>query len=463
MASAITAPAYDPTSTAAALAEKYTAPRQQILDAQSKTATATERGLADLTSALSTFQTSLASLASVGKTVFAQSATFGDTSIGSATASPTAAAGSYSFFVKQLATASQVSYTGLTDSTGVGGKLQIFMGGKPAFDIDMTAANTDGGALSTRELAAAINGAAGNAGKLTASIVTTGTTSELVLTAKDTGAASAITLVTTGITGTSSLAAANLDAARRRTLVTAQDAEIRVGSETGTAITQATNTFTNIDGVKMTFTKAQASGAAPVTLTVAPDNAGTTSNVQAFVDAFNKLKTALNKLTDSGDPSKGAAGGIFAHDAGVRTLNNRLTALMRPSGADSLASYGIIATREGTLELRSDRLLAQLARKPNGLDGLLGSASKTAPTGIAGSLESYLNTWSSSVDGQIKDRKDATSKLQSTLVERQAKLDQQYDSAYGRYLLQFTQLQTMQSSMNTNLTLFDALFGNDKN
>lgn len=354
-----------------------------------------------------------------------------------------------------------MSYTGLSDNTGVGGTLQIRMGGAPAFDIDMTAADADGdGTLSTRELAAAINGATGNAGKLTASIVTTGTTSELVLTAKDTGAASAITLDTTAITGTSSLAAANGDAARRRTLVAAQDAEIRVGAENGTAITQASNTFTNIEGVKMTFTKAQAAGSAPVTLTVAADNAATTANVQAFVDAFNKLKTALNKLTDPGDPSKGVNGGTFAHDGGIRALNSRLTDLLRPVGADSLAAYGIIATREGTLELRSDRLLSQLARNPNGLDGLLGSASKSAPTGIAGALETYLNSWSNSVDGQIKGRKDATATVQSTMVERQTKLDQQYDAAYQRYLLQFTQLQTMQSSMNANVSLFDALFGN---
>lgn len=463
MASAITAPTYDPATTAAALAEKYTAPRQQILDAQSKTATATEAGLTSLSSALSAFQTSLASLASTGKTVYAQSAVFGDTGVGSASAGPTAAAGSYAFFVKQLATASQVSYTGLTDSSGVGGKLKVQMGGAFAFEVDLSAANADGNAtLTTRELAAAINGAAGNAGKITASIVTTGTTTELVLTAKDTGAAGAITLDTSAITGSSSLAAANADATRRRTLVAAQNAEIRIGSENGTAITQASNTFTNIDGVKMTFTKAQASGAAPVTLTVGPDNSGTTANVQAFVDAFNKLKTALNKLTDPGDPSKGVSGGTFAHDGGIRALNNRLNALLRPDGAESLASYGIIATREGTLELRSDRLLAQLARNPNGLDGLLGSASKSAPSGIAGALENYLNTWNNSVDGQIKGRKEAVSDLQSTLVERQAKLDDQYNSAYDRYLQQFTKLQTLQSTMNTNVSLFDALFGSDK-
>ncbi|WP_312516727.1 flagellar filament capping protein FliD [Massilia sp.] len=461
MASAITAPTYDPTTTAAALAEKYTAPRQQIINAQGTVATATERGLTDLTSALSAFQTSLASL-SVGKTVYAQSAVFGDTGIGSASAGPTAAAGTYSFFVKQLATASQVSYTGLSDNSGVGGTLKIRMGGIDAFEINMSAANADGNALTTRELAAAINGAAGNAGKVTASIVTTGNTTELVLTAKDTGAAGAITLDTSGITGNSSLAQANLDATRRRTLVAAQDAEIRIGSETGTAITQASNTFTNIDGVKMTFTRAQASGAAPVTLTVAPDTTGTTANVQAFVDAFNKLKAALNKLTDPGDPSKGVAGGTFSHDSGIRALNTRLNALLRPGGGESLASYGITATREGTLELRSERLLAQLARSPNGLDGLLGSATKSAPSGIAGALNSYLDTWSSSVDGQIKQRKEAVSDLQSTLTERQATLDQQYDSAYQRYLLQFTKLQTLQSTMNTNVSLFDALFGSDK-
>lgn len=463
MASAITAPTYDPTSTAAALAEKYTAARQQMLDTQSKTASATEAGLTSLSSALSAFQASLASLTGTGKTVFTQNAVFGDTGIGSASADASAAAGSYSFFVKQLASASQVSYTGLTDMTDVTGMLKIRMGGADAFEIDMAGADADGdGSLTTRELAAAINGAAGNAGKLTASVVTTNASTELVLTAKNTGAASAITLDTSDISADASLAAANGDATRRRTLVLAQDAEIRVGSENGTAVIQATNTFTNIDGVKMTFTKAQPSGAAPVTLTVGADNSATTANVQAFVDAFNKLKTALNKLTDPGDSSKGVAGGALAQDGGIRALNDRLTALLRPSGDSSLASFGIIATREGTLELRSDRLIAQLARDPNGLDGLLGKSSKGASSGIAGALDTYLSSWSNSVDGQIKGRKEAISTLQTSLIQRQATLDQQYDSAYSRYLRQFTQLQTMQSTMNSNVSLFDALFGSDK-
>ena len=460
MATAITAPTYDPVPTATSLADKYIAARQQILDTQSASATAAEKGLTDLNSALSAFQTSLSTLTGLNKTMYAQAATFGDTAIGSATASSTAAAGTYSFFVEKLAAASQVSYAGLADATGVSGKLGVEMGGSLAFEVNLGASPRS---LTPRELAAAINGAESNGGRVIASVVSTGNgMSELVLTAKDTGAASAITLNLADLSGPASLTGA-LDADRARTVVQAQDAVIHVGGEGGTAITQASNTFTAIEGVKMTFTKTQSSGAAPVTLTVGPDDKGTTANVQGFVDAFNKLKTALNKLTAAGDPTKGVGGGAFAHDAGIRSLNDRLNALLRPANGDSLASFGIIATRSGTLELNSDRLLSQLALKPEGLDALIGSTSATASSGIAGALDSYLKGWSNSVDGQIKQRREQNTTVQLRLSDRQASLDEQHEAAYQRYLRQFTQLQTMQGVMNQNVSLFDALFSSDDN
>ncbi|WP_020651621.1 flagellar filament capping protein FliD [Massilia niastensis] len=461
MASPITAPTYDPRSTAASLARSYVLAREQLLEFQGDQSVATGQALGELNSAMLAFQTSLGALTGLNKTLFAQTASFSDTTLGSATASASATAGSYAFFVKQVATASQVSYTGLTDNAGVGGNLAIRMGGAAAFNVNLSAADSDGnGTLSTRELAAAINGAAGNDAKVTASIVTTGGTSELVLTAKNTGANTAITIDTSAVTGPSSLAAANADPARVRTLVAAQDAEIRVGSETGTAIVQASNTFTNIDGVKMTFTKAQASGSAPLTVTVGADLEATTANVQAFVDAYNKLKTTLNKLTEAGDPAKNVAGGAFAHDSGIRALNARLVGLLRPVSGDTLAAYGIIATREGTLELRTDRLKSQLAAEPGGLDALIGSASSSSPTGIAGALEKYLKSWSNGVDGQIKQRKDAASSQQSRVEDRLVALKKEEEAAYGRYLRQFTQLQTVQGMMNQHSSLFDSLFGN---
>ncbi|MGF6275537.1 flagellar hook-associated protein 2 [Massilia sp. UYP11] len=464
MATAITAPSYDPIPTANDLADKYIASRQSILNAQKAAANAAEKGLSDLGSALTSFQTSLAALTGLNKTVYAQSATFGDTTIGSATATATAAAGTYSFFVKQLAAASQVSYAGLGNATNVSGKLTIEMGGASgtSFEVDLGATPRD---LTPRELATAINSAQGNAGKVMASVVNTGNgTSELVLTAKDTGLASKITVDASNLQGTltAGTLADKFDAANLRTVVAASDAEIHVGAEGGTPIIQASNIFTAIDGVKMTFTKAQASGDAAVSLTVAPDDKGTIANVQAFVDAFNKLKGTLTKLTAGNDPATAADDGAFARDSGVRALSDRLAALLRPGTGESLATYGIIATRSGTLEVNTDRLLAQLARNPNGLDAVIGSASISAPTGIAGELDKYVKTWSNGVDGQIKLRRDQNGIKQARMTDRQATLDMQHKSAYDRYLRQFTQLQAMQGVMNHNVSLFDALFGNSK-
>lgn len=462
MASVITAPTYDPVTTATALAEKYVAARRDILTSQTRIATATERGLADLGTALSSFQASLAVLTGTGKTLYAQSATFSDATFGTGTASASASPGTYSFFVKQLATSSQVAFAGLKDDTGVSGELVVKMGGAEAFKIDMTAADADkNGTLTPRELAAAINGAPGNASKVTASVITTGTTSELVLTAKGTGGNTQITLDTSGINppAKSSLVAAS---GSMRTLVAAQDAIIHVGSETGTPISQSSNTFTNVDGVTMTFTKAQAAGSAPVSITVGQDSASTIANVQSFVDAYNKLWTALTKLTYSGDPASSTAAGIFATDGGVRALQDRLVSLMRPVSGNTLASFGIIASKNGTLELSSDRLKSQLAINPNGLDKLIGSTSAGNASGIANELDKYLKVWNDAANGQITKRKSATQDLQSSLKDREALIDQQYNAAYQRYLGQFTQLQSMQNIMNSNVSLFDALFGNDK-
>ncbi len=469
--SSITAPTYDPTSTAQAMAQKTTAAQQQILSGQTSTANATAKALSSLSSAISTFQTSLGSLTGLGKSMLSQRATLSDTTLGTATAKPTAAAGSYSLFVDQLATASQVSYTPQA-SIAAKGALTINLAAPdnsvppnattPAtasFTVDLSKADTDGVAgLSVREVAMAINNNTGNAGKVSAGVVNVNGAPQLVLTSNSTGAANTLWVNASSIEDASGTPVANYLGTRTE-VTKAQDAIIHYA---GTPITQASNTFSNIDGVSMTFTRAQAVGEKPFTLTVGGDTSGTVSNVQAFVDAFNKLKTAIDGLVDNGDPANNKNAGAFAHDAGIKALQSRLVSLMRPSGTASLASYGIIAARDGTLTVDSARLTKQLAVSPNGLDQLIGSASLSNPTGVAGTLNTYLNTWSNSTNGQLKGRTDANTKLQTQLTERQSDLDSQFDSAYQRYLKQFTELQTLQSAMNGNVSMFDALFGNDK-
>jgi flagellar hook-associated protein 2 len=458
--STITSPTYDPTSTATALAQKSTAALQQTLTDQTKSAADSAKALTSLRSAIVAFQGSLTSLTGLNQTMYAQAATFSDTTVGSATASASAIPGTYGFFVAKIATAGQVSYAGLQDDTSASGNLTINLGGGAggSFSVDLSKVNGGVGPLSVSQIAAAINGAAGNNSLVTASVISTGAgTSQLVLTAKNTGANSAITLASTGgVTG-------SLAAPAGTTEVIAQDAEVYVGSEgSSTKLVQSSNTFTNVAGVKMTFTRAQASGSAPVTVTVGADGSGTQKNVQAFVDGYNKLKEALDALVDPGDPASNVAGGTFAHDAGVRALRDRLISLMRPAGATTLASYGITAQKDGSLALDTTVLSKKLAVNPTGLDTLIGSTSASAPSGIANALNTFLNSWSNSATGQINQRKAANDKLQKSLTDRQGDLDAQYNAAYQRYLMQFTKLQTLQSQMTNNASMFDALFGNNK-
>lgn len=442
---------YDPTSTAQALAQSFTAGRQSLLTRRSTQAAAAEKGLATLGAALRTFQDGLANLTGTNKTIAANSALFSDTAIASASAKSSATPGTYSFFVEQVASAHKVSYGGMADFAG-GGSMTLGSGAN-SFSIDLGAKTT----WTVRDLAAAINGAAGNS-SMSAAVITTGTTSELVLSAKSTGAANAITVRSTGA---NAALAAKL-AAPPAELAKALDAIVRVGASNGTEIRQASNTLNVIDGVAITLSKAQATGSAPVTLTVASDAAKTTSNVQAFVDAYNKLKSAIDGLVSPGDPASGGAVGAFAGDSGVRALRDRLVSLVRGGSGASLAGFGILATREGTLSLDSTRLTKALASNPSGLDTLIGSAAPNARSGIAGTLDTYLDVWTDSADGQISNRKEAVGKLQASLNTRQSTLDKQYDSAYARYLAQFTRLQTVQSSMSYNTSLFDAMFSSAK-
>ncbi len=464
----ISSATYDPATTATQLAGAYTSGRQATLTQQTDRASATLTALGKLGSGLSEFSATLAAL-SAKKSLLANSAAFSDATVGTATASPQAAAGSYAFFVERLATAHQVSYAGLADSTAAGsGTLAITVGGGAAINVDLSAANKDGDTLlSPKEIAAAINTAAGNGGKVTASILTVNGVARLVLTSGSTGAGSAVAVDTSSITNAAVKGALDAPANFKQT-TPAQDAIVWLDAASaaagGTMLQQASNTYTVVDGVTMNFTKAQAAGAAPVTLTIASDAAGSVSNAQSFVDAYNKLQKLIVGQTYPGDSSKSLASGAFANDAGVKALKDHLSSSLRTSvNGATLARYGITASRDGTLSVNSTTLKSALAANPAGLDQAFGSASAGAKSGVMGELDKYVAVWNNSVNGQISSRKASVSKLQTSLVVRQASLDTQYNNAYKRYLAQFTTLQGVQAQMTSTSTMFSAMFTNSNN
>jgi flagellar hook-associated protein 2 len=468
----ISSPTYDPTTTATNLANAYVAPTKAILDKQSTKATAVASGLTALSSALSTFQTALQGLASSTSAVTATKAAFSNTAIGTATAKATATAGTYSFYVQQLATAGQVSYNVANSAAAGAGSMNVMLADGSSFEVDLASADSDkDGALSAKEVAAAINAAADNDSRITASTMTINGTSQLVMTSNLTGADNAVASIDTSGLGDSSLAAA---LGTQTTLTAATNAIVWAGGKNGTKVEQASNTFSIVDDVSFTITQAQGASDAPVSLTVGSDTTTTASNVQKFVDAYNALLTAIGTLTKAGDHtvveptdttstvSPTSDDAAFYNDAGVANLRDRLSSILRDAtSGQSLISYGITGNKDGSLSLDSSRLNKAIAANPSGLDKLFGRAGVGVDAGVLGAMNKLTTSWTSSAGGFITQRKTQNDKLQSDLTDRQATLKNQFESAYKRYLTQFTALQQLQATMTSTSDMFTAMFSSD--
>lgn len=444
----------NPSSTASQLATAYTASAQSVITSQTKTAQATSTALTKLQSALSTFNSALTGL-SAGQTMAAYSASFSTTGFATATATSTAQVSSYSLFVEQVATAHQVAFADLPAvPVAMGGPLVVNLADGSAFTVNLPAADQDNnGTISQTEIARAINLASGNNGLVTASTVTVGAQTQLVLSAGKTGAGSQITLDTSGLPASTLKTALSTP----MQLAAAKDAIVWLGAQgTGIKLQQASNTVTAINGVSMTVTQAMATGAAPMTMTVASDSSKTAANVRSFVDAYNALEKTLDDLTANGSSTTTRA--AFASDSGVLSLRSRLSSALRQSYSGvSLASLGISADRTGTLSLDQTKLTKTLTANPDALTQAFGSTAFGSASGALGGFQSIVKSWTDSTSGMIKRRQDSAQSEQKSLTARQTRLDAQYTSSYNRYLAQFTQLQNLQSSMDNTFGILTNL------
>ena len=447
----------DPVVSAKELTEKYMLNAVQRLKSQKAGNAIAQAGLTRLQGALSSFQTALKGLSGVDGIV-KQKALLSNSALGEATAAAGAQPGRYTFFVKQLASAHQVAFKGLS-SYGAkdAGTLGIALANGESFRIDLSAANADAsGNVSPAELARAINQAVDNKGKVSASIVTIEGEQRLVLTSGGTGEGGAISLDTSGIRD-SALSA--VLAGPPDELSIARDAIFKLGGESGVDIKQSGNTFTGIQGVSVTFKQSMAQGDAPLLVDIKLDQGGTTDAVQAFVDAYNKAMGVLAELTKV-NPDDPSSAGPFVGDVGVRNLQQRMNALLRATvGESRMLDYGISADRAGKLSLDTGKLNAAVAKNPNGLDALFADAEK----GVVARMDAYLKTWTSSVDGQVKRRQESAEHIEQSLKKKERSLEVQYRQVYGRYLTQFTRVAELQKRMEyTKQLLDDLLSGNKK-
>ncbi len=258
-----------------------------------------------------------------------------------ATASSSASPGIHTISVSQLAKAHGVRSNGLSDRYSPlvsDGTIEIQAGGYEKITIDVSAAN---GNNSLQGIADAINAADQG---VVASIINDGSSSILVVRAKETGTEHALT-----ITDTTNL---DLDESSNE-LQAAQDAQLVVD---GISITSSTNTVTGaIPGVTLNLTDTTTSD---VTLTIEEDTDATKEAIESFVEAYNKVNDYFDRQFGTADFQKYSA---VAAGNSVRNIQWQLQSLLTqeiggiPDGnVNTLAELGIVvADSTGRLEFRS--------------------------------------------------------------------------------------------------------------
>ncbi|MBA4743479.1 MAG: flagellar filament capping protein FliD, partial [Azoarcus sp.] len=247
-------------------------------------------------SVMSTFQNAADALNSADR-FSTMRATSSDSSAFSATAETSAAKGSYSFEVEQIAQGQRIVTNDTTEPSVGPGSLTINFGSYDYDNDGLATAFNQTSSVSVEleegdtleDLRDAIN--ASGAG-VRASVVDNGTAKQLVIAGSEEGADAAFTLEGTGGLTDFSYDATDEVGSSLTSLEVAQDAIVRLD---GITLTRGSNTITNaIEGVTINLL-APSDGKG--TLTVANDRAGAKSAIDAFVKAYNEINTTLRGLT----------------------------------------------------------------------------------------------------------------------------------------------------------------------
>lgn len=390
-----------------------------------------QSAISTLNTKLSTFQTMLKDL-NKASNLQAQKATMSQDGVMTVTSNGKASSGQYNFFVEQLAQSHQVglSLDSETAPLPADGVFSLTVKGK-TIDIDLA---TLPAGSTVKDLVSKINDAKDNPG-VKATLVRTDGKVNMVLTSKDSGLENAISVNYSG-DATNSLGAA---ISGKTDITKAQDAKLRMGGDNPLTITSASNKIENVvDGLTLQLTKAQKSGDAPLLVNIEQDKEAVTGSLKKFVESYNELVDELAKMTSS-DPK---APGALSSDSGVRSLKNVLSNSVRdlPNGL-SLSSLGIKTDKAGKLSFSETDFNKALDKDPE----LLGKA-LLGDDGLLKRMSDSLDPYTKR-DGALKGRKTGLEASEKRIKERMDALDRRMDSAYKRYLNQFSTMNQMLQTM----------------
>lgn len=405
-------------------------------------------------SLVSSFQTAAKSL---NASLQGYSATPSDTSVFAATASSSAAAGTYSLNITTLAQAQRLAAAGQASDTSAistgASTVNFTIGGTTSPGITIAAG------ASLQDIRTAINAA--NLG-VTATIVNDGSGSpyRLALSSNSTGTSSAISSITVqsgGDAAINDLLAYNpttnipTPAVPMAQTVAAANADFTVN---GIRIIKSSNTVSDaIQGVTLTLSKNTTA-----TLTVARDTNAVSTAASGFVTAYNALAVQLKSSSAYGSATHTAS--ALAGDGTLRLMLDQLRNIFNTPASggtlNSLSQIGISHKTDGTLALDSSKFNSAMASNFSDVSNLFSS-----PTGFATRVDAWATT-AGGVGGLIEQHTDSLNTSIkgyndqiSTLQVRLAALQKQYTTTY-------TNLNAMLNSMNATSNYLTQQFATTK-
>jgi flagellar hook-associated protein 2 len=182
-------------------------------------------------------------------------------------------------------------------------------------------------------------------------------------------------------------------------------------------------------------------------LTVASDTATITSNVSAFVTAYNTMVTAIQPL-GSYDQTTSTAGPMLG-DATLSGVQNDIRSALYSlvdtgsSTYNSLASVGITTNKDGSLSFNQTQFQTALASAPTAVTQLFAGSK-----GVAATLESRINT-ELGAGGSISNRSATLIKQENALTDQTNKLNDQMTALTASLTQQYSHLNTLLSSLQS--------------
>ncbi|MEC9313364.1 MAG: flagellar filament capping protein FliD, partial [Pseudomonadota bacterium] len=303
-----------------------------------------------LKSKISEFQSAMASLGTASSFRLFQG-TSSNESVFTANVGSEALAGSYSVDVQSLAERDKIAFGPFADSnTAVGsGTLNLSVGSE-SFSINVGATDT------LASIRTAINEASDNTG-VTATIVNSDDGARLVLSSNETGTDNALTVTATGDgdgndsdnAGLSALTYVSGGTSYATSISTATDAVVEID---GFAVTSSSNTISNaIDGISFT-----AKSVGTASLEVSRDDEAILEAVNQFADAYNALRSEVNKQRS----------GQLEADSTLLSIERALSEVMNAGSEISGSSFrylieaGVSVNEEGVMEVNEDTVTEKL-------------------------------------------------------------------------------------------------------